>query len=38
MSNPALAAVRDSGAAHEVLRHGPVRSLAQAAAAHRSGT
>lgn len=31
--NPALAAVRESGLAHEVLRHGPVRSLAEAAAA-----
>jgi Cys-tRNA(Pro)/Cys-tRNA(Cys) deacylase len=30
---PALAAVRDAGLAHEVLRHGPVRSLAQAAEA-----
>ena len=29
----ALAAVRDSGLEHEVLRHGPVRSLAEAAQA-----
>lgn len=29
----ALTAVRDSGLAHEVLRHGPVRSLAEAAQA-----
>lgn len=29
----ALAAFRDSGLEHEVLRHGPVRSLAEAAAA-----
>ncbi len=31
--NPALAAVRSSGLPHEVLRHGPVRSLAEAAEA-----
>jgi Cys-tRNA(Pro) deacylase len=31
--NPALAAVRESGLEHEVLRHGPVRSLAEAAEA-----
>lgn len=30
---PALAAVRDSGLEHEVIRHGPVRSLAEAAEA-----
>jgi len=30
---PALAAVRAAGLAHEVLRHGPVRSLAEAAQA-----
>jgi Cys-tRNA(Pro)/Cys-tRNA(Cys) deacylase len=30
---PALAAVRDAALAHEVLRHGPVRSLAEAAEA-----
>jgi Cys-tRNA(Pro)/Cys-tRNA(Cys) deacylase len=28
---PALAAVRDSGLSHDVIRHGPVRSLAEAA-------
>ena len=36
MSSPeerALAAVRDAGLAHEVLRHGPVRSLQEAAEA-----
>jgi Cys-tRNA(Pro)/Cys-tRNA(Cys) deacylase len=31
--NPALAAVRGSGLQYEVLRHGPVRSLAEAAEA-----
>ena len=31
--NPALAAVAASGLDHEVLRHGPVRSLAEAAQA-----
>lgn len=30
---PALAAVRDSGLAHDVIRHGPVRSLSEAAEA-----
>ncbi len=28
---PALAALREAGVAHDVLRHGPVRSLAEAA-------
>ncbi|HET7015119.1 MAG TPA: YbaK/EbsC family protein [Streptosporangiaceae bacterium] len=30
---PALAAVEESGLAHRVIRHGPVRSLSEAAAA-----
>ena len=30
---PALAAVRESGLPHDVIRHGPVRSLAEAAEA-----
>ena len=33
MANPALAALDRSGIAHRVIRHGPVRSLAEAAAA-----
>src|SRR5579862_739144 len=33
MPNPALAAVEASGLAHRVIRHGPVRSLAEAARA-----
>lgn len=33
MTNPALAAVEASGLPHRVLRHGPVRSLAEAAEA-----
>jgi Cys-tRNA(Pro) deacylase len=33
MSTPALAAAEDLGLAHRVIRHGPVRSLAEAARA-----
>ena len=33
MSSPALAALADAGIDHRVLRHGPVRSVAEAAAA-----
>lgn len=33
MSTPALAAAEDSGLAYRVIRHGPVRSLAEAARA-----
>lgn len=33
MANPALAALDRSGITHRVIRHGPVRSLAEAAAA-----
>lgn len=33
MSSPAIAAAEDAGIAHRVIRHGPVRSLAEAAKA-----
>ena len=34
-ATPALLAVEESGLAHRVIRHGPVRSLTEAAAAAR---
>jgi Cys-tRNA(Pro) deacylase len=33
MSGPALTAVTEAGIAHRIIRHGPVRSVAEAAAA-----
>ncbi|GLY04299.1 YbaK/EbsC family protein [Actinoplanes sp. NBRC 101535] len=35
MSSPAIAAVTAAGIAHDVVRHGPVSSVAEAAAVHQ---